>query len=113
MAFKRQYLHSAKIHLEKIVGVEQQIRYLKDKVDVVFDHRIITKKIRNALATGNWTNSKGESMRLGVSQQLKRETNHFSTLSYMRKCCAPVPSKSKMTQPRLLHNTHYGFFCPC
>jgi DNA-directed RNA polymerase II subunit RPB2 len=79
----------------------------------MFDSRTITTKLRHALSTGNWSGTlKGDYARLGVAQALKRDVNHFATMSYLRKCVAPVPYGSKITEPRLLHNTHYGLICP-
>jgi len=82
-------------------------------MDLVFDHKAITKKFKHALSTGNWPSASfGLSARTGVAQQLKKDTGIFSGLSYMRKCVATILPRSKETKPRLLHNTHYGYICP-
>ena len=51
-------------------------------------------------------------MRCGVSQALKRDTTYFATLSHLRRVSYPMSSSSQSVKSRLLHNTHFGFFCP-
>ena len=111
-SFKFFLMKSVKTHLQKYKTVEEQLREFEECPPMFFNKNIITKKVQHALSTGNWGVSVGEPVRLGVAQHLKRETSHFAATSYMRKCVAPIPSKTKVTQPRLLHNTHYGYICP-
>ncbi|CAG8827745.1 7296_t:CDS:2, partial [Racocetra persica] len=47
----------------------------------------------------------------GVSQVLNRYS-YSSTLSHLRRCNAPIDRDGKVTKPRQLHNTHWGFICP-
>ncbi len=83
------------------------------KIQLIFDKRIISNKLRAALATGNWgSNVFGEPLRVGVAQTLKRDTSYFGTLSHLRRLVAPLLARSKNTKPRLLHNTHFGIICP-
>jgi len=63
----------------------------------MFDSRTITTKMRHALSTGNWSSPMNfDSARMGVAQTLKKDVNHFATLSYLRKCVAPIPFGSKI-----------------
>ncbi|EGR27654.1 RNA polymerase ii second largest subunit, putative [Ichthyophthirius multifiliis] len=79
----------------------------------IFDHKIISDALKAAIATGNWgVTADGEVARTGVSQQLKRDTCFFATLSNMRRVTAPQRQISKQTKPRQLHNSHYGMICP-
>lgn len=88
-------------------------KILDRKMQLIFDKRIISNKLRNALATGNWgANVFGEPVRMGVAQTLKRDTSYFATLSHLRRVVAPLLARSKNTKPRLLHNTHFGIICP-
>ncbi len=82
-------------------------------MQLIFDKRIISDKLRNALATGNWgANVFGEPVRMGVAQTLKRDTSYIATLSHLRRVVAPLLACSKNIKPRMLHGTHFGIICP-
>lgn len=78
----------------------------------MFDEQAMSKTIKYALSTGNWGNSKGEPVKTGVAQVLKRDTSYFATLSHLRRVVAPIKASSKSAKPRMLHNTHFGMICP-
>lgn len=82
------------------------------KIDDTFDSTAITKTIKYALSTGNWGKNKGEPVKTGVAQVLKRDTSYFATLSHLRRVVAPIKASSKSAKPRMLHNTHFGMICP-
>jgi len=79
----------------------------------IFDGEIITKGLRYALATGNWTDDQKKFMqaKAGVSQVLNRLT-YASTLSHLRRLNTPVGREGKLAKPRQLHNTTWGILCP-
>ena len=68
---------------------------------------IITDKLNNAIATGNWGRGK-----VGVTQLLDR-TNYLSTLSHLRRVQSPLSRSQPNFEARDLHATHFGRICPC
>jgi DNA-directed RNA polymerase II subunit RPB2 len=73
---------------------------------------IVTRGLRTALATGNWSKDKqGNVVRAGVAQVLNRLT-FASTLSHLRRLNTPIDKTGKLATPRQLHNTHWGMICP-
>ncbi|OIR57198.1 MAG: DNA-directed RNA polymerase II subunit RPB2 [Amphiamblys sp. WSBS2006] len=73
---------------------------------------IITTGVRYSLATGNWGESKKSlSVRTGVSQVLNRYT-YLSSISHLRRITSPIEKEGKLTKPRQLHNTQWGYICP-
>ncbi|AEM38092.1 DNA-directed RNA polymerase subunit B [Pyrolobus fumarii 1A] len=67
---------------------------------------IITNKLHDALATGNWPGQ-----RTGVSQLLDR-TNWLSMLSHLRRVVSPLSRSQPHFEARDLHGTHWGRICP-
>lgn len=67
---------------------------------------IITDKLANAIATGNWGRGK-----VGVTQLLDR-TNYLSTVSHLRRIQSPLSRSQPNFEARDLHSTHFGRICP-
>jgi DNA-directed RNA polymerase subunit B len=67
---------------------------------------IITDKLNNAIATGNWGRGK-----VGVTQLLDR-TNYLSTVSHLRRIQSPLSRSQPNFEARDLHATHFGRICP-
>jgi DNA-directed RNA polymerase subunit B len=67
---------------------------------------IITDKLNNATATGNWGRGK-----VGVTQLLDR-TNFLSTTSHLRRIQSPLSRTQPNFEARDLHATHFGRICP-
>ncbi len=67
---------------------------------------IITNRLHDALATGNWPGQ-----RTGVSQLLDR-TNWLSMLSHLRRVVSPLSRSQPHFEARDLHGTHWGRICP-
>src|SRR5574341_1125757 len=67
---------------------------------------IVTDKLNNAIATGNWGRGK-----VGVTQLLDR-TNYLSTLSHLRRIQSPLSRSQPNFEARDLHATHFGRICP-
>ncbi|MEM4725883.1 MAG: DNA-directed RNA polymerase subunit B, partial [Nitrososphaerales archaeon] len=67
---------------------------------------IITDKLRNAIATGNWGKGK-----VGITQLLDR-TNYLSTISHLRRIQSPLSRGQPNFEARDLHSTHFGRICP-
>jgi DNA-directed RNA polymerase II subunit RPB2 len=70
---------------------------------------IIENGMRTALATGNW--GVKNNAKVGVSQILSRMT-YSATLSHLRRVCTSLDKTSKLIQPRKLHASQWGVFCP-
>ncbi|MEE8114981.1 MAG: DNA-directed RNA polymerase subunit B [Nitrososphaerales archaeon] len=67
---------------------------------------IISDKVSNAIATGNWGRG-----RVGVTQLLDR-TNYLSTISHLRRVQSPLSRSQPNFEARDLHPTHFGRICP-
>lgn len=67
---------------------------------------IISDKMNNAIATGNWGRG-----RVGVTQLLDR-TNYLSTISHLRRIQSPLSRTQPNYEARDLHSTHFGRVCP-
>jgi DNA-directed RNA polymerase subunit B len=67
---------------------------------------IISDKLNNAIATGNWGRG-----RVGVTQLLDR-TNYMSTVSHLRRIQSPLSRSQPNFEARDLHATHFGRICP-
>lgn len=107
--FRNRFVDDARKRLEKDISKNQRI--LLGSEDL-FDSYAMTKTIRYSLSTGNWGKNKGNAVKTGVSQVLKRDTSYFATLSHLRRVVAPIKASSKSAKPRMLHNTHFGMICP-
>jgi DNA-directed RNA polymerase subunit B len=66
---------------------------------------IISDKLNNAIATGNWGRG-----RVGVTQLLDR-TNYMSTISHLRRIQSPLSRSQPNFEARDLHTTHFGRIC--
>ena len=67
---------------------------------------IISDKLNNAIATGNWGRG-----RVGVTQLLDR-TNYLSTIRHLRRVQSPLSRTQPNFEARDLHSTHFGRICP-
>ena len=67
---------------------------------------IISDKLNNAIATGNWGRG-----RVGITQLLDR-TNYLSTISHLRRVQSPLSRTQPNFAARDLHSTHFGRICP-
>ena len=67
---------------------------------------IISDKLNNAIATGNWGRG-----RVGVTQLLDR-TNYLYTISHLRRVQSPLIRTQPNFEARDLHSTHFGRICP-
>jgi len=67
---------------------------------------IITDKLNNSIATGNWGRGK-----VGVTQLLDR-INYLSILSHLRRIQSPLSRSQPNFEARDLHPTHWGRICP-
>jgi len=72
---------------------------------------IITRDIKYALSTGNWSVNKQKITKTGVSQVLSR-LSYLSTLSHLRRIVAPIAKDGKSAKPRQLHTSSFGIVCP-
>ena len=72
---------------------------------------LIESDIKKSLLTGIWDNQPNKS-RKGVAQVLNR-LSYAATIASLRKVVSPVSEGTqKVTAPRQLHNSHWGFLCP-
>ena len=69
--------------------------------------------LKTCLATGNFGSAKaGGPSKNGVSQVLNR-LNYISGISHLRRVSTPIEKMGKLIAPRKLHNTQWGYICPC
>ena len=71
----------------------------------------IENGIKRALATGDFGIKHISTSKVGVAQVLSRLT-YVSGLSHSRRINTPVDKSGKLTAPRKLHNTTWGYLCP-
>ncbi|BAU79885.1 DNA-directed RNA polymerase subunit beta [Tokyovirus A1] len=71
----------------------------------------ITKKIRTAMSTGNWSSFNTKTKKQGTSQLYER-MNGVASASNLRKVHAAIGTEGNMTKPRRVHESSYGFICP-
>ena len=97
----RQFIRDLRYQLEKSRSKSREVNlYTLARADV------ITDKLRNALATGNWPGG-----RTGVSQILDR-TNFLSMISHLRRVVSPLSRTQPHFEARELHPTQWGMLCP-
>ena len=70
----------------------------------------IFTSMKYSLVTGNW-GIKNNTVKIGVAQLFQR-LSYLGTLSHLRRINTPVDKTTKMTKPRKLHQSLYGFICP-
>jgi len=69
--------------------------------------------MKTCLATGNFGSAKaGGPSKNGVSQVMNR-LNYISAISHLRRLSTPIEKMGKLIAPRKLHNTQWGYICPC
>jgi DNA-directed RNA polymerase II subunit RPB2 len=72
----------------------------------------IENGINRALSTGDFSIKQSNSSKVGVAQVLNRLT-YASSLSHLRRINTPLEKSGELIAPRKLHNTTWGFLCPC
>ncbi|AMQ10553.1 DNA-directed RNA polymerase subunit 2 [Brazilian marseillevirus] len=77
----------------------------------IVQSKSFTKKLGNALATGNWNSYNTGKKKPGISQFYER-FNGIGSASNMRKLHAAIGTEGNMTKPRRVHESSYGFVCP-
>jgi DNA-directed RNA polymerase II subunit RPB2 len=76
----------------------------------ILKSNIIETNLKYSLATGNW-GVKNTTVKVGVAQVLQR-LSYLGTLSHLRRINTPIDKTTKMTKPRKLHSSTYGYICP-
>ena len=76
----------------------------------ILKSNIIETNMKYSLATGNW-GVKNATVKIGVAQVLQR-LSYLGTLSHLRRVNTPIDKTTKMTKPRKLHPSTYGYICP-
>ncbi len=70
----------------------------------------ITSGMQYCLSTGNWTARKLEISRQGVAQPFLRISRAVG-YSMLRRVCMPTGQRNKSAAIRMLHNSHFGYWC--
>ena len=73
----------------------------------IFSERIVDQGIKKAFK-GGW-GAQAHTRRVGIVQDLNR-LSFNSALCHLRKINLPLESSSKVVGPRILHNSHWGYF---
>lgn len=123
-SFVERNLAKAMVCSDRLIGAcnmehDGDLQYVADTVTQFFTSHSITRSIMYAMTTGNWTlqatgslyNSNGHQQRTGVVQLLSRY-NAVTSLSHLRRINTPLERVGKVSKPRNLHPSHYGFLCP-
>lgn len=75
---------------------------------VIFSSSVIEDGLLKGLK-GSWGSK--ESTRIeGVAQELSR-LSYFDAISHLRRCVNPMDSSVKLSKPRMLHGSQYGYMC--
>ncbi|ODN03550.1 DNA-directed RNA polymerase II subunit RPB2 [Orchesella cincta] len=78
----------------------------------IIRQKLVSRGVIYAMTSGNWGDRRrGSPCRVGVSQLLNR-LNGTATVSYLRRINSPVNRLVRMTAPRQLHTTAFGYLCP-
>jgi DNA-directed RNA polymerase beta subunit len=72
---------------------------------------IVDVGMKSSLATGNFQAGK-MGTKTGISQVMNRLT-FLSGISHLRRLSTPIEKTGKLIPPRKLHNSQWGFICPC
>jgi DNA-directed RNA polymerase II subunit RPB2 len=97
---------------EFINGISKTIKNGKIfNIQNLLKTKIITNGLKYSLSTGNWGIGNANNIRTGVSQVYNRLT-YASSLSHLRRINSPIGRDGKLTNPRHLHNSHWGKCCP-
>jgi DNA-directed RNA polymerase II subunit RPB2 len=123
-SFVERNLAKAMVCSDRLIGAcqmdhDSDLPYIVDTITQFFASHSITRSIMYAMTTGNWTlqatgnvyNSSGHQQRTGVVQLLSRY-NVVTSLSHLRRVNTPLERVGKVSKPRTLHPSHYGYLCP-
>jgi DNA-directed RNA polymerase II subunit RPB2 len=84
-----------------------------NNINKIIKSTILDVCLKSSLATGNFGSGKiGGPSKIGVSQVLNR-LNFASAISHLRRISTPIEKTGKLIAPRKLHNTQWGYICPC
>ncbi len=84
-----------------------------NNIQKIIKSTIMDVNLKSSMATGNFGSLKvGGAAKIGVSQVLNR-LNYMSAISHLRRISTPIEKTGKLIAPRKLHNTQWGFICPC
>ena len=100
----RNHLKSFRVNVQKFVEAGKFVN--------VVDHinaKKITSGLRYHFNTGNWSLQKG--VNTGVVQMMSRMSTPAAR-SHLSRISCPINRDGKSPQPRMLHPTDYGIFCP-
>ncbi|MFH1592196.1 MAG: DNA-directed RNA polymerase subunit B'' [Candidatus Woesearchaeota archaeon] len=75
-------------------------------VKIIIRDRLLTDRIKSALATGSWVGG-----RKGISQNMDR-TNFLASLSHLQRVNSLLSASQENFAARALHCTHFGRLCP-
>lgn len=75
-------------------------------------HDIITRGMQSSLSTGNWNIKRFKMERSGVTQILSR-LNYMATIGMMMRINSQFEKGRKVSGPRALSPSQWGFICPC
>jgi DNA-directed RNA polymerase II subunit RPB2 len=113
--YKKQLLH-VKLEIDRTYNKNASIfessegfKMLFTKYSDFFKERVTENGIKSGFK-GNW-GATAYSKKLGVTQSLNR-LSYNSATSHLRKCVLQMDSSAKITAPRLLHSSQWGFFDP-
>tara|TARA_Y100000389_G_C17458962_1_gene520229 strand:- start:87 stop:3359 length:3273 start_codon:yes stop_codon:yes gene_type:complete len=77
----------------------------------IYKASTIENSLKYALSTGNWgIRSSKQTVKVGVAQVLQR-LNFQSSISHLRRLQTPIDKTSKITKPRKLHLSSFGYIC--
>ena len=113
-------IKSILLNIDKAYNADKNIGLYQDNFEKIMDNsyyyysmRIVEEGFKKAFK-GNW-GSQTYTKKVGVVQDLNR-LSWFTAYSHLRKSNLPMPAGIKITKPRLLHSSQWGYIdildCP-
>lgn len=97
--------------LAKSKGLEQLMKNLDQNFSMIFSSGLITNGMTHSIQSGNWSIKRFKLERKGVTQIMSR-INYFGSLGMLTKLESHIEKTRKVSGPRSLQCSHWGFICP-
>lgn len=112
--FKR-FNFEVKKDLDKYLMKQKNLNEFREKqeniIKMLCQTNIITTGLTHAISSGNWSIKRFKLERKGVTQVMSR-LNYYGTLGMLTRMESHVEKSRKISGPRSLQCSHWGFICP-
>ncbi|TBU10981.1 subunit beta of DNA-directed RNA polymerase [Hamiltosporidium tvaerminnensis] len=108
--FKR-YNSELKKSIDKVLSKISRAQEFDALTFMSLQVNLITTAFVRAISTGNWTLKRFRMERSGITQVLSR-LSYISALGMMTRICSQFEKTRKISGPRSLHTSYWGYLCP-